>query len=80
MHHYFRLFDGASAAMIIAVFSGWLPNVTVVVALVWYSIEIIDSDTVQKRLRVYRLRRIRRRRQKLERQRFLGVPACQSDE
>ena len=39
--------DTVSAAAIFGVFMGWLPDVAAVGAIIWYSLQIYESKTVQ---------------------------------
>ena len=47
-----------SAGAIIGTFSGWLPGVAAIVALVWYAIQIYESKTMQNYFRTRRDRNI----------------------
>lgn len=49
----------ASAVMVIAAsFVGWLPPFAGALAIVWYTIQILESHTVQNLMRTRRLRRL----------------------
>lgn len=50
--------DAGAVGVIAAAIVGWLPPVAAVLAIVWYCIQIIESRTVQKKLRQWRLRRL----------------------
>ena len=47
-----------SAGAIIGTFSGWLPGIAAVVALVWYVIQIYESKTAQHYFRTRRERQL----------------------
>jgi hypothetical protein len=47
-----------SIGAIAATFMGWVPGVAALVALIWYSIQIFESATVQRWLANRRARRI----------------------
>jgi hypothetical protein len=46
-----------SLGVIVGAFLGILPTVAVILAILWYMLEIYESKTVQKRLRLSRRRR-----------------------
>ena len=48
---------GIAAALI-----GWLPPIAASIAIVWYAIQIYESQTLQNMFRTYRLRRLVRLR------------------
>lgn len=48
----------ASTAAIIAVLAGWLPPLAAAIALIWYVIQIAESDTYRKLQSRRRLRKI----------------------
>lgn len=54
--------DGISAVAIVGAMVGILPAFAAIAAIIWYSVQIYESRTVQKHLRRRRLRRIRARR------------------
>lgn len=56
--------DGLSIAAITGAFMGYLPALAGLAGLIWYGIQIWESKTVQKHVRVSRLRAIRKRRAK----------------
>lgn len=50
--------NGASGLAIITTMFGWLPPAAALIAIVWYIIQIYESDTVQSWLRNRRTRKI----------------------
>jgi len=39
--------DTASAALIAASFAGWIPTAAAIVAVVWYTIQVLESKTAK---------------------------------
>lgn len=54
--------NGISAGAILSTFMGWTPSVAAVVALIWYLIQIFESDTMRKWRARRRLRKLTRLR------------------
>ncbi len=52
--------NGASGVAIVSTLAGWLPPAAALIALVWYVIQIYESDTIQKWIRGRRVRKIAR--------------------
>ncbi len=52
--------NGASIGAVVSTMFGWLPPAAAFIALVWYIIQIYESDTVQKKIRSRRVRKIAR--------------------
>ncbi len=52
--------NGASGIAIVTTMVGWLPPMAALIALVWYIIQIYESDTIQKWIRGKRVRKIAR--------------------
>ncbi len=52
--------NGASIGAVVSTMVGWLPPAAAFIALVWYIIQIYESDTVQSWLRNKRTRKIAR--------------------
>ncbi len=52
--------SGASLGAIASTMIGWLPPIAAFIALVWYMIQIYESDTVQRKLRMRRTRKLAR--------------------
>lgn len=42
--------DGMSIGTIVATFLGWLPHVATLLSIVWVTIRIYETDTIQKLL------------------------------
>lgn len=61
-HHVQWLGNGLSVGAIISTVFGWLPAAGAVVAIIWYLIQIKESDTYRK----WKLRRHMKRVAKLE--------------
>lgn len=55
--------DGLSAAAIVGAFMGYLPALAGLAGLIWYAIQIWESKTVQKWVRVRRSKARRKRRE-----------------
>ncbi len=54
--------DGISAAAIVATFMGYLPAFAALAAIIWYAVQIYESKTIQRWVRLRRLRdRVKRR-------------------
>jgi hypothetical protein len=58
--------DTVSAGAILSAFLGYLPPIAALLAIFWYGVQLYESRTVQRWLRVARIRKIRKRRLKLE--------------
>lgn len=54
--------DASAVGVITAAIIGWLPPLAALVAIIWYIIQIFESRTIQKKIRVFRLRRLVRLR------------------
>lgn len=54
------LANAAGAGSIVATIAGWVPPLAAGVALVWYLIQITESQTVQNWIKNRRLRKIAR--------------------
>ena len=52
--------NSASIAAVASTMIGWLPPRAAFIALVWYIIQIYESDTVQRKLRMRRTRKLAR--------------------
>jgi hypothetical protein len=52
--------NGASVGAIISTMTGWLPPAAAFIALVWYIIQIYESDTIQRWVKSRRIRKIAR--------------------
>lgn len=61
----FWIMNSASAAAIVSTIMGWVPAITAIIALVYYCIQIYESQTVQKYVASRRLQRIARLKAKL---------------
>ena len=59
-HVLYWTMNGASGVAIITTIVGWLPPMAAVVALIWYIIQIYESDTIQNWIRGKRVRKIAR--------------------
>ena len=55
-----------SAGAIVGCFLGALPPLAAAIAIIWYAIQIYESNTVQKHSRVRRIMKFRKRRQAKE--------------
>lgn len=55
--------DGISAVAILGAFMGYLPALAGLAGLIWYAIQIWESRTVQRHVRRYRLKAVRKRRE-----------------
>lgn len=49
--------DGISGVAIVASIMGYLPGIAALAGIIWYGVQIWESKTVQKRIRVWRNRR-----------------------
>lgn len=54
--------DGVAAGAIVGSLLGYLPAFAALAAIVWYAIQVYESKTVQKWVRVHRLKKRRARR------------------
>lgn len=52
--------NGASVGAIVSTLAGWLPPAAAFIALIWYVIQIYESNTVQAWVRNKRTRKIAR--------------------
>lgn len=48
--------DGLSIAAIAGTFAGWLPPLAALAGILWYAVQIWESKTVQKRVRLWKLK------------------------
>jgi hypothetical protein len=67
----------ASIGAVVSAFVGWLPPAAALVAIIWYMIQIYESDTVQgwrKRRRNVRLARLKARVMMMEAQNKPDLP------
>lgn len=54
--------DAVAAGSILGSIMGYLPAIAALAAIIWYGVQIYESKTVQKLLRLHRLKVIRKRR------------------
>ena len=54
--------DVVSAGAILATFLGFLPPLAALAAIIWYAVQLWESKTVQKFVRLHKHKRIRHRR------------------
>lgn len=47
----------ASLVTVFGTLLGWLPHIAALLAAVWYSVQIWESKTLQKRIKLWRFRR-----------------------
>ncbi len=59
--------DGVAAGAILGSIMGYLPAIAALAAIVWYSVQIYESKTVQKYVRLRRIRGVRRRLEVMKR-------------
>ncbi len=52
--------NGASGLAIVTTIFGWLPPAAALIAIVWYVVQIYESDTIQKWVKSRRIRKIAR--------------------
>ncbi len=52
--------NGASGLAIVTTIFGWLPPAAALIAIVWYVVQIYESDTIQKWIKSRRTRKIAR--------------------
>jgi hypothetical protein len=50
--------DAGAVGVIAAAIVGWLPPLAAIVAILWYVIQIYESQTVQRKVRAWRLRKL----------------------
>lgn len=55
--------DGGAAAAIVATIAGYLPAIAALAAIIWYAVQIWESKTVQKWVRLARAKGRMKRRQ-----------------
>ena len=59
--------DTMSAGAILSALMGYLPPIAALLAIFWYAVQLYECKTVQRWLRVRRIRRIHKRRLATER-------------
>jgi hypothetical protein len=55
--------DVISASAILGYLAGALPAIAAISAIVWYAIQVYESKTVQRHVRLRRLKKIKARRE-----------------